>query len=249
LRELPLVAQVWGAHARFGERNAHARSRKFFAGPMATNARPGECLRKSMAGMVRRRTGPLSPRSPCATATSRWSRPRQIAIDGDGAACARHSGWRSRGNAARVPKIAARLVAPARRSGGEGGANAAAAESEPGSDLHASAEYRRHLAGVLAARRSRKRARARERTVSETLHAIRRGQRQAAIGQVPARLSLVTGCAKTFTHGTHIGCEHGICGACSVMLTATRAFLPHVRRAGERPRVTTVEGSRSPTAL
>ena len=34
----------------------------------------------------------------------------------------------------------------------EDAAHAAAAETAPGSDLHASAEYRRHLASVLAAR-------------------------------------------------------------------------------------------------
>ena len=63
------------------------------------------------------------------------------------------------------PKIAARLVGT--RLDDEvvkDAAHAAAAETEPGSDLHASAEYRRHLAGVLAARVLRE-ARERARSV------------------------------------------------------------------------------------
>ena len=36
--------------------------------------------------------------------------------------------------------------------------------------------------------------------------------------------------------GTHVGCEHGVCGACSVLLDgAAGALLPDVRGAGRRP--------------
>ena len=36
--------------------------------------------------------------------------------------------------------------------------------------------------------------------------------------------------------GTHVGCEHGVCGACTVLLDGDAgALLPHVRRAGQRP--------------
>ena len=36
--------------------------------------------------------------------------------------------------------------------------------------------------------------------------------------------------------GTHLGCEHGICGACTVLLDgAPVAFLPDFRRTGRRP--------------
>jgi CO/xanthine dehydrogenase FAD-binding subunit len=62
------------------------------------------------------------------------------------------------------PKIAARLVGTRLDDAAvKDAAHAAAAETEPGSDLHASAEYRRHLAGVLAARALRE-ARERART-------------------------------------------------------------------------------------
>ena len=37
--------------------------------------------------------------------------------------------------------------------------------------------------------------------------------------------------------GTHLGCEHGICGACTVLVDgAADALVPDVRRAGRRPR-------------
>jgi len=155
--ELPLVAQVLGARMllRSGSGARTLEAGKFFAGPMATNVRPANVSRKSIGrhgpGDAR---GPLSPRFPCATATSRWLRPRpRSRSTATGAACARHSGWRSRRNAACVPGIAARLVGTRLDDAVvKDAANAAAAESKPGSDLHASAEYRRHLAGVLAAR-------------------------------------------------------------------------------------------------
>jgi len=56
--------------------------------------------------------------------------------------------------------------------------------------------------------------------LSETLYTIGvevNGRLRA--GQVPARLSLVDWLRDELRlTGTHIGCEHGICGACSVML-------------------------------
>ena len=37
--------------------------------------------------------------------------------------------------------------------------------------------------------------------------------------------------------GTHVGCEHGVCGACTVLLDgAAGALLPDARGAGQRPR-------------
>jgi carbon-monoxide dehydrogenase small subunit len=85
--------------------------------------------------------------------------------------------------------------------------------------------------------------------VSETLHPIEvdvNGKRRVA--QVPARLSLVDwlrdGLRLT---GTHVGCEHGVCGACSVMLDgeAVRACLMYAVQAHGH-RVTTVEGLTNP---
>ena len=81
--------------------------------------------------------------------------------------------------------------------------------------------------------------------MSETLHPISvevNGKRRSS--QVPARLSLVDWLREELLlTGTHIGCEHGICGACSVMLDGepVRSCLMYAVQA-DGHRVTTVEG-------
>jgi carbon-monoxide dehydrogenase small subunit len=81
--------------------------------------------------------------------------------------------------------------------------------------------------------------------VSETLYTIEvevNGMRRP--GAVPARLSLVDWLRDELRlTGTHIGCEHGICGACSVMLDGepVRSCLMYAVQANGH-RVTTVEG-------
>jgi len=85
--------------------------------------------------------------------------------------------------------------------------------------------------------------------VSETLYTIEvevNGKRRP--GAVPARLSLVDWLRDELRlTGTHIGCEHGICGACSVMLDGepVRACLMYAVQANSH-RVTTVEGLARP---
>jgi carbon-monoxide dehydrogenase small subunit len=62
--------------------------------------------------------------------------------------------------------------------------------------------------------------------------------------QVPARLSLVDWLRDELClTGTHVGCEHGICGACSIMLDGdpVRACLMFAVQA-DGHNVTTVEG-------
>src|SRR5499426_929005 len=67
-------------------------------------------------------------------------------------------------------------------------------------------------------------------------------------GQVIARTSLVDW-LREHLHltGTHIGCEHGICGACSVMLDGepVRSCLMYAVQA-DGHRITTVEGLQRP---
>ena len=72
------------------------------------------------------------------------------------------------------------------------------------------------------------------------------GARRTA--QVPARLSLVDWLREELRlTGTHVGCEHGVCGACSVMLDgdAVRSCLMYAVQA-DGHRVTTVEGLARP---
>jgi carbon-monoxide dehydrogenase small subunit len=81
--------------------------------------------------------------------------------------------------------------------------------------------------------------------VSEKLHTVAievNGVRREA--QVPARLTLVDFLRDELRlTGTHVGCEHGICGACSVMLDGepVRACLMYTVQANGH-KVTTVEG-------
>jgi aerobic carbon-monoxide dehydrogenase small subunit len=85
--------------------------------------------------------------------------------------------------------------------------------------------------------------------VSDPLHKVVievNGKRCEA--RVPARLSLVDWLRDELRlTGTHVGCEHGICGACSVMLDGepVRACLMYTVQASGH-RITTVEGLARP---
>ena len=85
--------------------------------------------------------------------------------------------------------------------------------------------------------------------MSETAHPIVvevNGKQRFA--QVPGRLSLVDWLREDLRlTGTHVGCEHGVCGACSVMLDGepVRACLMYAVQAHGH-RVTTVEGLARP---
>src|SRR4029077_10098938 len=63
-------------------------------------------------------------------------------------------------------------------------------------------------------------ARRRKTAMSETLHKVSvEVNGKPREGLVPARLSLVDWLRDELRlTGTHVGCEHGVCGACSVML-------------------------------
>jgi CO/xanthine dehydrogenase FAD-binding subunit len=167
--ELPLVAQVLGARMLLrsakGARTLEAE--KFFSGPMATSVRPDECLEEiHWPAWSWRHTGSafmeISVRHGDFAMVAAAA---QVAIDGDGRCVRAAFGLGGAGGTPLAfPKIAARLVGSRLDDAAvKDAAHAAAAESEPGSDLHASAEYRRHLAGVLTARALRE---ARERARS-----------------------------------------------------------------------------------
>jgi len=85
--------------------------------------------------------------------------------------------------------------------------------------------------------------------MSENLHQVAievNGVRREA--KVPARLSLVDFLRDELRlTGTHVGCEHGICGACSVMLDGepVRSCLMYAVQANGH-KVTTVEGLARP---
>jgi len=168
--ELPLVAQVLGARMllRSAKGTRTLEADKFFSGPMATHARSDECLEEIQwpAWSWRRTGSAFTEISVRHGDFAMVSAAAQIAIDGDGRCVRAAFGLGGAGGTPLAfPRIAARLVGTRLDDAAvKDAANVAAAESEPGSDLHASAEYRRHLAGVLAARALRE-ARERARSV------------------------------------------------------------------------------------
>lgn len=156
--ELPLVAQILEARltlrAKAGTRTLPAA--EFFAGPMMTNLQPDECLEEIHWAIWReRKTGSAF------TEISRRhgdfamvAAAAQIAVDDDGHCTRATFGV---GGAAPMPvafPVLAQSLVGHRLDQGNARAVAqeAAATLEPDSDIHASAAYRRHLAGVLAAR-------------------------------------------------------------------------------------------------
>ena len=156
--ELPLVAQVLGAtmvlRSASGARAVLAAD--FFAGPLMTAAEPDECLeeirwpvwREMRAGSafteVSRRHGDFAIVAAAA----------QVALDGDGRCVRASFGVGGGGSTPRAfPELAARLVGSQLEEGAvRAAAHDAAAEVDFSGDLHASADYRRHLADVLVAR-------------------------------------------------------------------------------------------------
>jgi CO/xanthine dehydrogenase FAD-binding subunit len=156
--ELPLVAQILEAsiivRSQAGTRVVPASS--FFAGPMTTSLRPDECLEDIH--------WPIWPEKKTGSAFMEVSRRRgdfamvaaaaQIAVDDEG--CCTRVAFGVAG-ASPVPIAFPGLAQPLRGSRADDAmlrdvAQSAAAALDPESDIHASAAYRRHLAGVLAMR-------------------------------------------------------------------------------------------------
>ena len=122
-------------------------------------------------------------------------------------------------------------------------------------DMHAPAAYRQHLATVMA-RRAIEQARARlpsraaaarcteRRVMGETrkIALTVNGKRYEAEAEV--RLTLADFLRHTLgLTGTHLGCEHGVCGACTILLdgrSARSCLMLAVQADGHE--ITTVEG-------
>jgi CO/xanthine dehydrogenase FAD-binding subunit len=156
--ELPLTAQVLEARmvmrSQSGTHTLPATA--FFEGAMTTAVRPDECVaeiqwpvwREKKTGSafteISRRHGDFAIVAAAA----------QVAVDDDGRCTRAAFGV---GGAAPTPvafpELAKRLIGTRLdKATVRDVAHDAAAALEPGSDIHASADYRRHLAGVLAAR-------------------------------------------------------------------------------------------------
>jgi len=169
--ELPLAALVLGAkmvlRSSKGARALDAE--KFFAGPMMTAMRPDECLEEihwpvwswkhtgSAFTEIAIRHGDFAMVAAAA----------QVALDSAGRCTRAAFGLGGVGGAPLAfPRIAERLVGSKLDDQAiEEAAADAAKETDPGSDLHATKEYRRHLARVLAGRVLRE---AREKALAAT---------------------------------------------------------------------------------
>ena len=119
---------------------------------------------------------------------------------------------------------------------------------DPADDIHATADYRAHLVRVLTERvvRSAREGSAHDRGAPRR-PADRQRHRRTRCG-VPARRLL----SDALRHdlgltGTHVGCEHGVCGACTVLVDGRpmRSCLMFAVSA-EGPEITTVEGLTEP---
>jgi CO/xanthine dehydrogenase FAD-binding subunit len=156
--ELPLVAQVLGAqmHIRSTNGARTVSAAEFFVGPLTTALDAQECLEEihwpvwnecrtgSAFTEVSRRHGDFAIIEACA----------QVALDDEGR-CTRASFGLGGGGTIPLafPALAARLNGTLLEDALlQEVARDAAAQLDPGSDLHASAPYRKHLAAVLTAR-------------------------------------------------------------------------------------------------
>jgi CO/xanthine dehydrogenase FAD-binding subunit len=156
--ELPLVAQVLGAkmvlRSSKGARTLDAE--KFFTGPMSTSIRPDECLEEiHWPVWAEKRTGSAFTEIAIRHGDfAMVAAAAQVTLDADGRCTRATFGLGGAGGTPLAfPKIAAHLVGSKLEDKAiEDAASDAAKECDPGSDLHATKEYRRHLAGVLAAR-------------------------------------------------------------------------------------------------
>jgi aerobic carbon-monoxide dehydrogenase medium subunit len=156
--ELPLVAVVLGARVRLGSAagSRDLEAREFFTGAMSSAARADECLEEISwpAWRERRTAGAFEEVSIRHGDFALVAAAAQVAFDERGRCTRASFGLAGVGTTAiSFPKVAARLAGTSLDDSAiHEAADAAAAEISPGSDLHASSGYRRHLARVLIAR-------------------------------------------------------------------------------------------------
>jgi len=159
-----------------------------------------------------------------------------------------------------VPGAAAALIAGATPD--EAG-RAAAGDVHPAGSLHAPIDYQRHLVSVLVARtvdRARRRAASNGAELLGT-DRFQKGDHSPPGTAVPPGECLVNGRVASLSgipdrrllsdflrhdlglRGTHVGCEHGVCGACTIRLdgVAVRSCLLLARQA-DGADIATVEG-------
>ena len=156
--ELPLVARVLGAkmvlRSAKGPRPLEAGD--FFASPMATSMRPDECLEEiHWPVWTGKRTGSAFTEIAIRHGDfAMVAAAAQVAFDLVGRCTRAAFGLGGvAGTPLAFPKLAASLVGTKLEDAAiEEAAVAASKETDPGSDLHATKEYRHHLARVLAAR-------------------------------------------------------------------------------------------------
>ena len=156
--ELPLAAQVLGAKVvlRSAKGARALDAEKFFSGPMSTSMRHDECLEEihwpvwswkhtgSAFTEIAIRHGDFAMVAAAA----------QVALDSAGRCTRAAFGLGGAGGTPLAfPRIAERLAGTKLEDEAiEAAVTDAARQTDPGSDLHATKEYRRHLARVLAAR-------------------------------------------------------------------------------------------------
>jgi CO/xanthine dehydrogenase FAD-binding subunit len=156
--ELPLAARVLEARMvlRSAKGSRTLDAEKFFTGPMSTAVRPDECLEEIQWPVwSEKRTGSAFTEIAIRHGDfAMVAAAAQVALDADGCCTRAVLGiGGAAGTPLAFPKIAARLVGTKLDDSAiDAAAVEAAKESDPGSDLHATKDYRRHLARVLAAR-------------------------------------------------------------------------------------------------